>query len=135
MNNIIEVKNLVKNYKDVHAVNDISFTVEEGSFFAFLGINGAGKSTTINILCTVLEKHQAMLKSADMTLTKKRTKSRSLSELFFRVLYLTNNLPLKKILNRERHITDSTKKKSPKELKALHKPLTFLKFSKENTAH
>ncbi len=50
MSNIIEVKNLVKNYKDVHAVNDISFTVEEGSFFAFLGINGAGKSTTINIL-------------------------------------------------------------------------------------
>ena len=45
MSNIIEVKNLVKNYKDVHAVNDISFTVEEGSFFAFLGINGAGKST------------------------------------------------------------------------------------------
>lgn len=82
MSNIIEVKNLVKNYKDVHAVNDISFTVEEGSFFAFLGINGAGKSTTINILCTVLEKHLAMLKSADMTLTKKRTKSRSLSELF-----------------------------------------------------
>ena len=130
MSNIIEVKNLVKNYKDVHAVNDISFTVEEGSFFAFLGINGAGKSTTINILCTVLEKT-----SADMTLTKKRTKSRSLSELFFRVLYLTNSLPLKKILNRERHITDSTKKKSPKELKALHKPLTFRKFSKENTAH
>ena len=32
MSNIIEVKNLVKNYKDVHAVNDISFTVEEGSF-------------------------------------------------------------------------------------------------------
>ena len=56
-------------------------------------------------------------------------------ELFFRVLYLTNSLPLKKILNRERHITDSTKKKSPKELRALHKPLTFRKFSKENTAH
>ena len=44
-----------------------------------------------------------------------------------------SSLPLKKILNRERHITDSTKKKSPKELKALHKPLTFRKFSKENT--
>ena len=135
MSNIIEVKNLVKNYKDVHAVNDISFTVEEGSFFAFLGINGAGKSTTINIFVRCLKKHRAMLKSADMTLTKKRTKSRSLSELFFRVLYLTNSLPSKKILNRERHITDSTKKKSPKELKALHKPLTFRKFSKENTEH
>ena len=56
MSNIIEVKNLVKNYKDVQAVRDISFSVKEGSFFAFLGVNGAGKSTTINILCTVLEK-------------------------------------------------------------------------------
>ena len=56
MANIIEVNRLIKNYKEVEAVRDISFTVEEGSFFAFLGINGAGKSTTINILCTVLEK-------------------------------------------------------------------------------
>ena len=62
MKNIIEVKNLVKDYKDVHAVRDISFTVEEGSFFAFLGINGAGKSTTINILCTVLEKTSGQVK-------------------------------------------------------------------------
>ena len=134
MSNIIEVKNLVKNYKDVHAVNDISFTVEEGSFFAFLGINGAGKSTTINILCTVLEKTSGNVKIGGYDLDKEKN-SRSLSELFFRVLYLTNSLTLKKILNRERHITDSTKKKSPKELKALHKPLTFRKFSKENTAH
>ncbi len=36
MSNIIEVKNLVKNYKDVHAVNDISCTDEEGSVFGFL---------------------------------------------------------------------------------------------------
>lgn len=51
--NAIEVTNLVKTYNDKVAVNDISFTVEEGSFFAFLGANGAGKSTTIEILCTL----------------------------------------------------------------------------------
>ena len=62
MKNVIEVNNLVKSYKDVKAVSDISFTVEEGSFFAFLGVNGAGKSTTINILCTVLEKDSGMVK-------------------------------------------------------------------------
>lgn len=135
MSNIIEVKNLVKNYKDVHAVNDISFTVEEGSFFAFLGINGAGKSTTINILCTVLEKTSGNVKIGGYDLDKEKNKIKELIGIVFRVLYLTNSLPLKKILNRERHITDSTKKKSPKELKALHKPLTFRKFSKENTAH
>lgn len=50
----IEVKNLTKKYGSVSAVNNISFSVEEGSFFAFLGPNGAGKSTTINILCTLI---------------------------------------------------------------------------------
>ncbi len=51
MENIIEIKNLCKSYKDVKAVDDISFKVKEGEFFAFLGINGAGKSTTISIMC------------------------------------------------------------------------------------
>ena len=54
MNNIIEVKNLFKNYGPIEAVKGIDFYVEEGSLFAFLGPNGAGKSTTINILSTLL---------------------------------------------------------------------------------
>lgn len=53
---IIEVKNFTKAYGDFKAVDDISFTVDEGSVFAFLGPNGAGKSTTINTLCTIFEK-------------------------------------------------------------------------------
>ncbi len=51
---IIEVKDLYKSYGDVNAVNGISFDVDKGSLFAFLGVNGAGKSTTINILCGAL---------------------------------------------------------------------------------
>ena len=47
---MIEVKNLTKNYGDVVAVNDISFTVEAGKIYGFLGPNGAGKSTTMNII-------------------------------------------------------------------------------------
>ena len=51
---IIEVKNLVKKFKDFTAVNNISFSVNKGEIFAFLGPNGAGKTTTIKILTTLL---------------------------------------------------------------------------------
>lgn len=56
MQNIIEIKHLSKSYGDILAVNDLSFEVKEGELFAFLGVNGAGKSTTINIMCTSLAK-------------------------------------------------------------------------------
>ncbi len=52
---IIQVKHLVKNFKDIEAVCDISFEVEQGQIFALLGPNGAGKSTTIKILTTLLK--------------------------------------------------------------------------------
>jgi ABC-2 type transport system ATP-binding protein len=54
MENIIEVKNLVKKFGDFTAVDDISFNVKKGEIFAFLGPNGAGKSTTIKMLTTLL---------------------------------------------------------------------------------
>lgn len=55
MGKIIEVRDLEKKYGEVLAVKGISFSVEEGSLFAFLGVNGAGKSTTINILSTLMK--------------------------------------------------------------------------------
>lgn len=51
---IIRVKNLVKKYGDLTAVDNISFEVEENTIFGFLGPNGAGKTTTINVLCTLI---------------------------------------------------------------------------------
>ncbi len=56
MKNIIEIKNLSKSFGDIKAVNDLSLSVREGELFAFLGVNGAGKSTTINIMCATLSK-------------------------------------------------------------------------------
>lgn len=56
MENIIEIKNLSKSFGEVKAVSDISFRVKKGELFAFLGVNGAGKSTTISILCGQLTK-------------------------------------------------------------------------------
>ena len=51
---IIKVENLIKKFGDFTAVNNISFSVEKGEIFAFLGPHGAGKSTTIKILTTLL---------------------------------------------------------------------------------
>lgn len=56
MDNIIEIHGLNKRFGDVQAVKDLSLRVKEGELFAFLGVNGAGKSTTINILCGQLAK-------------------------------------------------------------------------------
>ncbi len=56
MNNIIEIDHLSKRFGEVQAVQNLSFRVKEGELFAFLGINGAGKSTTINIMCGQLAK-------------------------------------------------------------------------------
>lgn len=52
---VIEVKNLTKKYKDIVAVNNISFTVKKGEIFGFLGPNGAGKTTTIRTLLGFLK--------------------------------------------------------------------------------
>ena len=51
MENIIEINGLNKRFGDVQAVKNLSFRVKKGELFAFLGVNGAGKSTTINIMC------------------------------------------------------------------------------------
>ena len=54
MKNIIEVKDLVKKFKDTAAVDGISLSVQNGDIFALLGPNGAGKTTTIRMLTTLL---------------------------------------------------------------------------------
>lgn len=57
MSNIIEIKSLTKIYdKKVKAVDNINFEVKQGTLFSFLGLNGAGKSTTINIIAGILKK-------------------------------------------------------------------------------
>ena len=52
----MEISHLHKSFGDVKAVQDLNFRVKKGELFAFLGVNGAGKSTTINIICGELRK-------------------------------------------------------------------------------
>ena len=55
MSSVIRVSNLTKEFKEVKAVDNLSFTVEEGQVYGFLGQNGAGKSTTIRMLLTLIK--------------------------------------------------------------------------------
>ena len=61
MDNIIEIEHLYKSFGEVKAVQDLSFCVRRGELFAFLGINGAGKSTTISIMCGQLSKDRGSI--------------------------------------------------------------------------
>lgn len=56
MENVIDIKHLNKSYGEVKAVQDLSFVVKRGELFAFLGVNGAGKSTAISMICGQLKK-------------------------------------------------------------------------------
>jgi len=55
MSSIIKVNHLSKKFKEINAVNDLSFTVDQGDVYGFLGQNGAGKSTTIRMLLTLIK--------------------------------------------------------------------------------
>ena len=55
MNNIVEIKNLNKSFKNKHVLKDISFNIKENSIFGFIGKNGAGKTTTMKTILGLLE--------------------------------------------------------------------------------
>lgn len=94
MSNIIEVKNFTKKFGDFVAVDDISFTVEEGSIFGFLGSNGAGKSTTINALCTILDKTKGDLKINGYDISKQKDKVRNEIGIVFQESTLDSKLTI-----------------------------------------
>ena len=80
----LEVKDLVKIYANGKvAVDNISFQVKRGSLFAFLGVNGAGKSTTINIICSILEKTEGKIWVEGHDLDKERTAIKNIIGVVF----------------------------------------------------
>lgn len=91
---IIEVKNLIKRYKkaDKNAVDDISFSVNKGDFFALLGPNGAGKTTTVSILTTTLAKTSGRVTIADYDLDKDQSNVRRNIGVIFQNPSLDQNL-------------------------------------------
>lgn len=98
MEYIIEVDQLVKYYGDLCAVDNISFNVEKGGMFSFLGINGAGKSTTINILCQVLPKTSGKVKIDGLDLDKEGLKIKEKIGIVFQQTVLDDELTVKQNL-------------------------------------
>jgi len=82
-NNIIEVKNLVKEFKGLKAVDGITFSVIEDEIFGFLGPNGAGKTTTINIICTLLSKTSGEVTLNGYNVARERNKIRNCIGMVF----------------------------------------------------
>ena len=68
----VEVKNLVKSYGNFVAVNELSFSINEGDIFGFLGPNGAGKSTTMSMICGILKPNRGSIKVLGRDLFKER---------------------------------------------------------------
>lgn len=98
MEKIISVEHLVKNYDNHKAVNDLNFSVEKGSFTAFLGANGAGKSTTISILTTLLKPTSGQVNVAGFKIGADDAKIREQIGVVFQSSILDNLLTPKEIL-------------------------------------
>ncbi|AEY67079.1 ATP-binding cassette domain-containing protein [Clostridium sp. BNL1100] len=99
MGKIIKVSNLIKNYGSVEAVKNISFEVEKGSLFAFLGTNGAGKSTTIDILSTLITKNSGSVVINEWELGKDDQKIRKDIGVVFQNSVLDNLLTVRENLS------------------------------------
>lgn len=73
---VLEVKNLVKKFKDISVVNNVSFNVKEGEVVGLVGENGAGKTTTLRMISTILEKTSGQIKINGCDISKDYIKAR-----------------------------------------------------------
>ena len=106
MSDIIRINNLSKRFGDVRAVNDLSFRVKEGELFAFLGVNGAGKSTTINIMCGQLSKDGGSIFIDGEDIDKNVNSIKSKLGVVFQSSVLDSALTVMIILKAEQHFTE-----------------------------
>jgi len=92
---IIQVENLRKSYGDFEAVKGISFGVQKGSLFSFLGVNGAGKSTTIGVLTTLLAKNSGIVRVGGFDIEQQAEQVRGLIGVVFQDGVLDDTLSIR----------------------------------------
>lgn len=111
MESVIQVKGLCKEFGEVKAVKGIDFEVQKGELFGFLGVNGAGKSTTINMLCTVLKPTAGGVNICGLQLGKKDDKIRKKIGVVYQNNCLDERLTVKENLFIRGALYESNQKK------------------------
>ena len=125
MKRIIEINNLYKSFGDVKAVQDLSFCVKEGELFAFLGVNGAGKSTTINIICGQLAKDSGTVVIDEKPLEEDVNTTKTKLGVVFQNSVLDKALSVKDNLRSRAALYGITGAEFTKRLEELSKMLSF----------
>lgn len=125
MKKIIEINNLCKYFGDIKAVQDLSFCVKEGELFAFLGINGAGKSTTINIICGQLAKDSGNVFIDEKDLEKDVNEIKTKLGVVFQNSVLDKSLSVRDNLRSRAALYGITGEDFRKRLDELSKMLSF----------
>lgn len=125
MKRIIEINNLYKSFGDVKAVQDLSFCVKEGELFAFLGVNGAGKSTTINIICGQLAKDSGTVVIDEKPLEEDVNITKTKLGVVFQNSVLDKALSVKDNLRSRAALYGITGAEFTKRLEELSKMLSF----------
>ncbi|MBO4538842.1 MAG: ABC transporter ATP-binding protein, partial [Clostridia bacterium] len=126
--NIIEIKGLNKSYGSVKAVQDLSFVVKKGELFAFLGVNGAGKSTTISMICGQLKKDSGSITVCGKDVEKDFDSISRRIGVVFQSSALDQKLAVKDNLRSRAALYGITGKKFEKRMKELAALLQFGDF-------
>lgn len=122
---IIKISHLSKSFGDVKAVNDLSFQVKKGELFAFLGVNGAGKSTTISIICGQLAKDSGTVEVQGTNLEKLGKKIGRIIGVVFQDSVLDKPLTVKENLESRAALYGITGKALEERLQELVEILDF----------
>lgn len=125
MKNIIEINELRKSFGDVKAVDGISFCVKEGELFAFLGVNGAGKSTTISIICNMLKKDSGSITIDGMDMSVEGDKIKNNIGVVFQTSVLDRALTVKDNLRHRAALYGISGKAFEEKLESISEMLDF----------
>ena len=125
---IIKISHLNKSFSEVKAVNDLSFRVKKGELFAFLGVNGAGKSTTISILCGLQKKDSGTVQVNGIETDKAGAQTKRMLGVVFQDSVLDKPLTVKENLKSRAALYGITGNAFDKRLQELVEILDFDEF-------